>query len=233
MSSTKREVMMTSDELYVSLAHGGYETSNIRPYVIPDNLYVVYVSKASRYLAQTVIDSDFYRYFGSVPLVKNSIRDARSWKPSVLDGMFQRVYGPGDVIANILLQYRDPEWPGMGIHRLPIQPNQLRVIPGDFHNRTMHISDVLSSTTYPTPTIVFFVNCRATTNTPSNYMRQNINYNFGGGTLENKLILQNIISSRMNKRRRGNNVNFMNINMNAMNVNRRRIRRIRNRMSIN
>ena len=222
---------MTSDELYVSLAHGVYETSNIRPYVIPDNLYVVYVSKSARYLAQSVVDADFYRYFGSVPLVKNSIRDARSWKPSVLDGMFQRVYGPGDVIADIMLRYKDPEWPGMGIHRLPIQPNQFKMFRGDFNGRTMHISEVLSSTTYSTPTIVFFVNCRATTNTPSSYIRQNINYNFGGTTLENKLILQNIISSRMNKRRRGNNVNSMNINVNAMNVNRRRVRRIRNMMN--
>jgi hypothetical protein len=148
--------------------------------------------------------------------------------------MFKRVYGPGDIIADIKLSYRDPEWPGMGIHKLPIQPNQLRMIPGAFHNRTMYISEVLSSTSYQTPTIVFFVNCRGTTNMPSNYMRQNINYNFGGSTLENKLILQNIISSRLNKRRANNNIaNAMNIDVNRMNINRRRVRKIKNRMNTN
>ena len=220
--------------MYISLAHGEYPSTNIRPYVLPDNLYIIYVSKASRYLLQSIIDDDFYRYFGNVPLIKNSIRDARSWKPSVLDGMFQRVYGPGDVIADIVLSFKDSAWPGMGIHQLPIRPNQFKTSPGAFNGREMFVSQVLSSTSYPHPTVIFLVNCRGTTGLSSNYSKQNINYNYGGGTLKNKLILQNIISSRMNKRRSSSpSNNAMNINVNRMNINRRRVRKIKNRMNTN
>lgn len=206
MSTTKRDAMRSSANMYLSLAHGGYDTNNTQPYVIPNNVYVVYASKASRYLMDSMMDDDFYRYFGSVPLIKKSIKDARSWKPEVLRGMFQRVYGPGDVIADINLTYKDTNWPGMGIHKLPIQPIDMTGPSGGiFSGRTMNISDVLSVLRFRTPTILFFVNCRGTTGLSTYYQRQNINYNFGGSTLENYLIVHNRISSRMTKRRREEN----------------------------
>jgi hypothetical protein len=93
----------------------------------------------------------------------------------------------------------DPSW-GMGVHQLPMAQNELRTTPGAFMGQTMKLSELIPLLSGSG--ILFVTSCRGTTNLPTSYQNLTANYSFPNWSLEYNLQRQNVISSRMLKRRR-------------------------------
>ena len=193
MAETKRELIRRLPK-YISLAHGVYSSHTY--FTVPENTVYIFISKASRYLLQSVITDKFYKFFGNDK--RNYTAKETNNMPGVMKGWHMRVYGPGQRMGDIELHYEDDDWPGMGIHRLPIKPNQFKETEGYSHGETIMLSSLKIQG------VIFLVNCRATTDQSKMYSNQLNEYKFPESSLESYLLLQNIVSSSLNKRRRLN-----------------------------
>ena len=60
-SLTKLELIRTLRNKYIALGHGTYESSDY--FVVPNNVVIIFISRSSRYLPQSVVSPEFYRYF--------------------------------------------------------------------------------------------------------------------------------------------------------------------------
>ena len=185
---TKRELLKTLPR-YISLAHGTYE-SNIGNFIVAENKIFVFVSQASRYLLQNVIP-ELYQFF-----TKDDITGQRV--PNVLKDWRKRTYGPGERCSILKLQYSDVQWPGMGIHELPIKNDTFTTTPGLLHGQTVDLSYI--NTNGPAGTY-FIVSCRAVTGQPSRYSSQRTNYIFTPNSTHARLVSENVASSSLSKRR--------------------------------
>ena len=186
MDLTKKELIRVLPR-YIVLGHGNYTTSP-KVFTVPTDTVFIFLSKASRYLSTSIITPQFYDFFGKNPT--GSV-------PPVMEGWTKRVYGPGERISDIHLAFIDPEWPGMGIHKLPVRMNQFKTTPGMFHGKTGFLSSMANL-----PGVFFIVACRPLPGQPMTYMRQNVNYYFSSPTLGRRLLNENKVSQSILKRRR-------------------------------
>lgn len=121
-SPVKMEVsaMLRRGKKNLVLAHG-YPNEKYGTFRVPDNQIFVFVAEPGKLLSQDFIDNKFYELFS---------------KPNVFgipDEWIKRTYVPGSECPNVRLDPKDPMWPGMGLHALPlngflaVHPNR----PGD------------------------------------------------------------------------------------------------------
>ena len=193
---------------FISLAHGEYDPQ-APIFIVPDDTVYIFVSKASRYLLQSVITPQFYNFFGRAD--KNYTALNSSNMPNVIKGWNTHVYGPGQRMWDITLQFSDPQWPGMGIHPLPVKQNQFKTTPGLYNGQTGPLSSLKLKG------VIFLVNCRAVKNQANFYSNQTANYKFTPNTIHANIIVENNISKNLRKRRESsssNNSTNMNINKN-------------------
>jgi hypothetical protein len=146
-----------------------------------------------------VVTPGFYNFFTDLEKIKGLLKN-EVVPPVFMRDWRNRTYGPGDECPDLTLQMQDPQWPGMGASTLPLGHNALRIAPSlGYSGRTMKISEV------PGTGVFFVVACRATETQPTNFRNlTRKSYNFVPGSVENRLQRQNLISSRINKRRREN-----------------------------
>lgn len=177
---------------FISLGHGSYD-QHAPIFTVPDDTVYIFISKASRYLAQSVITPQFYNFFGRAGKNYTALNSPNM--PDVIKGWDTHVYGPGQRMRDITLQYSDPNWPGMGIHPLPITQNQFKTTPGLFHGQTGPLSSLNLRG------VIFLVNCRAVANQPLIYNNQSANYKFLPQTIHANILVENNISKNLRKRR--------------------------------
>ena len=206
MAETKRNLLRRQSEFSMILAHGTYghthELTTIKP-----GQYIIFVSRTSRYLPQNVIDPKFKDIFTNQSLIESLIKGTLRNVPPVLTDLEHRTYGPGDECPNLEMKMHDPGWPGMGWHKLPlVWREELKLRPGEGNGHTVKLSN------YNRTGVTFVVSCRATGSQMEAYQGVTNVYLFPPGTHEYKLQLQNLISSRMLKRRRNNSSLRKNIN---------------------
>ena len=198
---------------FIALAHGEYDP-HAPIFTVPDDTVYIFVSKASRYLLQSVITPQFYNFFGKAG--KNYTALNTPNMPNVIKGWNTHVYGPGQRMRDISLQFSDPQWPGMGIHPLPVKPDQFKTTPGLYNGQTGPLSSLKLKG------VIFLVNCRAVKNQPNFYNNQTANYQFPRNTIQSHILVENNISKSLRKRRESsssNNSNKMNVNTNNFNEN--------------
>ena len=182
---TKRILTKTLPK-YIMMGHGVY-TKSPKVFTVPDDKVYIFVSKSSRYLPQSIITPEFYKYFKSLsgPM------------PKVLQGWKQRIYGPGDRCSDISLNFSDPAWPGMGIHKLPLKADQFKTTLGELSGMKGPLSELNAP-----PGVYFIISCRAITGQSTRYGNQSANYLFSKGSTHQRIQNENAASSRLNKRRR-------------------------------
>ena len=152
-SETKIELIKSKPK-YILLAHGSY--SNPPPvFIVPPKTVIIFISKASRGLAQSIVTDQFYNFFGRSN--RNYSQLNSSNMPEIVKGWNTHTYGPGQQISDINLSFRDPEWPGMGIHTLPIGPNQFKIRSGQFAGQEKTLSTLQFP---PGGSVLFVVACR-------------------------------------------------------------------------
>ena len=187
MSDTKADLIKRLPK-YVMLGHGMYDQKP-RRFIVPPNTVYIFASRASRYLPQSVLTPQFYRFFSDPTLCKA--------EPEVLKGWKQRVYGPGDVFDDIRITFEDPLWPGMGLHKMPLYPGRFRFSPGGkFHGQDRNLSSLPLA-----PGVYFIIACRAIWDQSPRYINQRTNYLFSRGSTHERIASQNVASSRLQKRR--------------------------------
>jgi hypothetical protein len=189
--------------------HGAY-SQNVTTFTVPAGKYYIFISRTSRYLPQSVVTPGFYNFFTDLSQIKGLLKGEVD-PPVFLEDWRNRTYGPGDSCPNLTLQTQDSNWPGMGAHKLPlVGQNALKNAPTlGYNGRTMKISEV------PGTGVFFVVACRATETQSENFRNlTRKSYNFTPGSLENRLQRMNLISTRTNKRRRGNQATIINKNKN-------------------
>jgi len=189
MGDTKKHLYETLPK-YLMLGHGQYSRSPGH-FTVPERTLYIFVSKSSRYLLQSVVNEQFYKYF--------STKKPKGKVPSVLEGWQKRVYGPGDRCSDISLQFKDPNWPGMGIHKIPLKADQLKTTKGFLGGQSGSLSEFKSP-----PGVYFIVACRAVAGQNARYTNQKANYLFTKNSTHQRLGLQNAVSSRFLKRRIAN-----------------------------
>ena len=182
---TKRSLIKKLPK-YIMLGHGLYSSSP-KVFVVPDDKIYIFLSKSSRYLPQSIITPEFYKYF----------RTLTGPGPKILEGWQQRVYGPGDQCSDIGLSFVDPVWPGMGIHKLPLKADAFKTTPGDLAGT----SGTLSNLNGP-PGVYFIVSCRAISGQSILYQNQSATYIFPKGSTHQRVQNEDTASARLNKRRR-------------------------------
>jgi len=198
---------------FIALAHGEYDP-HAPIFTVPDDTVYIFVSKASRYLLQSVITPQFYNFFGRAD--KNYTALNTPNMPNVIKGWNTHTYGPGQRIRDISLQFSDPQWVGMGIHPLPVRDNQFKTTPGLYNGQTGPLS------TLKLKGVIFIVACRAVKNQPNFYNNQTANYQFPKNTIQSHILVENNISKSLRKRRESsssNNSNKMNVNTNNLSEN--------------
>ena len=184
MSETKLNLIKRLPK-FVVLGHGAY-VANPKRFVVPPDRVYIFASRASRYLPQSMVDERFYRYFGGRTTVE----------PPVLAGWKQRVYGPGDVFDDLALSFVDPEWPGMGVQKVPIRPDVFKTGPSELSGQ----AGTLSTLGGP-PGVYFIVACRAIQGQSVRYQNTRVEYLFAKGSTHKRIANQNAITSRLRKRR--------------------------------
>jgi len=184
MSETKLNLIKRLPK-FVVLGHGAY-VENPKRFVVPQDRVYIFVSRASRYLPQTVVDEHFYRYFGGRTTVE----------PPVLAGWRTRVYGPGDVFDDLILNFSDPEWPGMGIQKVPLKPGVFAKGPSELSGQI----GTLATLGGP-PGVYFIVACRAIQGQSVRYQNTRAEYLFAKGSTHRRIANQDATTSRLRKRR--------------------------------
>lgn len=198
MAETKRNALRRQTDFKMILAHGQYGITTELTTILP-NQYIIFVSRTSRYLPQHVIDRRFKEIFTSLTLIKDLIKGTLTNVPPYLKDLETRTYGPGDQCPDLMMQMRDPAWPGMGVHQLPLSwPNQLRILPGEANGQTYKISQ------YHGTGVTFIVACRGVEGQNSSYSGVVNRYIFPPGSIYSRLQTQDEISARILKRRRNN-----------------------------
>ena len=213
MAATKQELIRRLPK-YIVLGHGTYQ-SHPPTFIVPANTVFIFVSKASRYLVQSVITDEFYNYFSSTS--RNYTRVNKN-TPDLFKNLNTRVYGPGERMSDITLSFKDPEWPGMGIHPLPINKNQFKTTKGALSGKTGTLSSLSE------PGVFFIVSCRAIQGQSNLYRNQRVNYLFDPTSTHARLVNENKISKSLYKRRSNSNSNS--------NSNTDKKRRLNNRMNM-
>ena len=195
-SLTKIELIRTLRNKYIALGHGTYESHDY--FVVPKNVVILFVSRSSRYLPQSVVSPEFYSYFGS-PYRNYSSTSINV--PQVLDDRYERTYGPGERVANLYLNFRDPQWPGMGLHRLPIAQGTFKTTPGKYAG----LRGTLKELVQQGPGVYFIVACRAIVGQSEKEFSQLKTVHYYPpfpSILGGQVRLQNEISQSLRKRRR-------------------------------
>jgi hypothetical protein len=218
---TKRELIKRLPK-FLALSHGSYSTTS-KFFIVPEKTVFIFLSKASRYLLQSVVDDDFYRFFGAERNYTKPYSPTNM--PKVLEGWDKRVYGPGQRMRDITLQFSDPQWPGMGIHHLPIRHNQLKTTPGQYQGLTGELSSLKMP---PSGAVIFIVACRGFQGQNASYSNQKANYKFRPNMPHAQLLVENKVSSSLTKRRRSENNNGRNSNTSELANNRNANTRNRN-----
>jgi hypothetical protein len=177
---------------YIALGHGAYN-KNPSAFIVPPNTVYIFISKASRYLVQSVITPEFYTYFGRANR-NYTAKNSRNM-PDVVKGWDTHVYGPGQQISDITLQFSDPNWPGMGVHHLPIQQDQFKTTPGMFSGQTGTLSSLNLNG------VIFIIACRAIEGQSKRYHGQNVSYIFDPSSVHARLVKQDSVSSALRKRK--------------------------------
>jgi hypothetical protein len=164
---TKMELLKSLPAKYIALGHGVYQDR--KHFVVPKDVLIIFVSQPSRYLPQYIITSDFYKYFGSA---NRNYSNRNVIVPSVLNHRYERMFGPGERLYDLTLEFKDPAWPGMGLHRLPIEQNIFKneKNPGKYSGKMGRLHDLVVE---QGPGVYFIVSCRATANQPFNQFVQN------------------------------------------------------------
>ena len=184
MSETKLNLIKRLPK-FVVVGHGAY-VENPKRFVVPPDRVYIFASRASRYLPQSVVDERFYKYFGGRTTVE----------PPVLAGWRTRVYGPGDVFDDLILNFADPEWPGMGIQKVPLKPDVFTKGPSELSGQ----SGTLSTLGGP-PGVYFIVACRAIQGQSVRYQNTRAEYLFAKGSTHKRIANQDAATSRLRKRR--------------------------------
>jgi hypothetical protein len=178
------------------LAHGTYGYPATLTTVKPDQ-YIIFLSRTSRYLPQSIIDDRFKEIFTHQSLIKSLIKGKLRNVPAYLKDFERRTYGPGDLCPDLTMIMRDPDWIGMGWHPLPLPWREtLKIKAGGGNGRTVKLSD------YQNTGVTFIVACRATSNQSDEYRGITNVYQFPPDSYEQALVTQDEISSRILKRHR-------------------------------
>jgi hypothetical protein len=199
MSETKRNALRRQTHFSMILAHGTYGYTRDLTTIKPGQ-YIIFISRTSRYLPQSIINPEFKDIFTQKHLIESLIKGTLRHVPPFLIDIEHRTYGPGDQCPNLEMQMHDPEWSGMGWHKLPlVWREELKIRPGEGNGHTIKLSE------YNTIGVTFIVACRATGSQMQNYQGVTNVYQFPPGSYEHNLQLQDEISARIIKRRRNNN----------------------------
>jgi hypothetical protein len=218
MALTKQELIKKLPK-YIMLGHGLYD-ANPSYIIVPEKTVFIFLSRASRYLPQSVITRKFYRFFGT-PDRDYSIRHSDDM-PDVVKGWYTHTYGPGQRMSDINLAFYDPWWPGMGLHKLPISPDQFKTTPGKFQGQGGKLSQLLPLIG---PGVYFITSCRAITGQHKSYMSIFPNYFFNPGPHRNRQI-ENDVSKNLSKRKRNTTMNNLTRRLENFTVTSRQPRRI-------
>ena len=151
---TKMELLKSLPDKYIALGHGGYQDDKY--FVVPKDVLIIFVSQPSRYLPQYIITPDFYKYFERA---NRNYSNRTVSVPSVLEGRYERMYGPGEQIYDLTLEFKDPNWPGMGLHSLPIEQGIFKneTKPGEYSGKMGRLNELVKKG----PGVYFIVSCRA------------------------------------------------------------------------
>jgi len=196
---TKLELVRTLRKKYISLGHGTYESHDY--FVVPKNVVIIFVSRSSRYLPQSVVSPEFYNYFGKSD---RNYSNRNVNVPEILEGRYERIYGPGEQVANLSLDFNDPDWPGMGLHRLPIAQGTFKTDPGKYVGMKGNLKQLVEEG----PGVYFIVSCRAIVyprKQPYDQKNQSRTVKYflpSAITLGGQVQAQNEISQSLRKRRR-------------------------------
>lgn len=108
-SLARREVseMLRYGKKNFVLAHGN-PSARFGTFKVPPGTIVVFMSEPGELLPQDVVDKKFYEMFSDPQL----LGIPREW--------VERTYVAGSECPNIQLDPNDPQWPGMGLHALPL-----------------------------------------------------------------------------------------------------------------
>jgi hypothetical protein len=200
MSLTKQELIRKLPK-FIMLGHGEYE-QNPGYIIVPEKTVFVFLSKASRYLPQSIVDNKFYKFFGKSER-NYSVRHTDDM-PDVVKGWYTHVYGPGERMSNIGLHFLDPDWPGMGVHKLPIRQNQFKTKPGKFNGESGHLVDLIP---HLKPGVYFLVTCRAFPEQNYIYTDIHTNFWFPKGTPQRRIQEEDNVSKSILRRKRTTTVN--------------------------
>lgn len=189
MSETKLHLFQRLPK-FIMLGHGGYPLSH-RQVVVPRDTMLVFLSKPSRYLMNSVVTPDLYTYFEDPKFTAPEPPTVRGWN--------QRMYGPGDVVDDLYLVFEDAKWPGMGIHKLPLKPGEhvFNSKKGAEHGQKGYISKLIKQ-----PGVYFIIACRAVEGQHPFYSNQTVSYIFAKGSKHERLQAYNAVTARLTKRRR-------------------------------
>ena len=201
MALTKQELIKKLPK-YIMLGHGEYDPKP-NYIVVPEKTVFIFLSKASRYLPQSIIDQDFYSFFGTRE--RNYSVTQTQNMPDVVKGWFAHTYGPRQRMSDIKLDFNDPMWPGMGLHKLPILPNQFKTTPGKFQGQNGTLSQLLPLIG---PGVYFITSCRALPQqSERHFMNIHTDYFFPLGTPYRNRQIEDDVSKNLFKRKRNTAVN--------------------------
>jgi hypothetical protein len=173
---------------YLVVAHGEYRNQN--SFVVPDGKIFIFMSKSGRYLQTSVLTPNFDEF------LRTGNFDGPV--PSALQGWQNRIYGPGDVCADIHLQLYGSK-PGFGVFKIPVTLEKLFTHHGTWHGDAGFLSGFAHRSP---PGVYIVVTCRAASGQSRYFQNQNATYRFPRGSFLKALQNRNRISSRLLKRRR-------------------------------
>jgi hypothetical protein len=163
MSQTKLQrfqnyAMRPNTNIKWSIAHGKYtDPSRLRHFRIPDGVYVSLVSVPGYPISKNIIyHPTFHTLHRNIRLTKEFIRHQIpiSQLPSNLRYFYSRsprIYVPDDLIADLELEYKDPD-PYTNIF---LGVKSLKNHSKSFTNSSVHLSSILTR-----PGVYFIIACR-------------------------------------------------------------------------
>jgi hypothetical protein len=167
MSQTKLQrfqnyAMRPNTNIKWSIAHGRYtDPSRLRHFSVPEGVYVSLVSVPGFPVSKNIIyHPTFHTLHRNIRLTKEFIRHRIPMRnlPTALRYFYSknpRIYLPGDSIADLELEYKDPD-PYTNIF---LGVKSLKHHSKSFTNSSVHLSNILNR-----PGVYFIIACRGTTN---------------------------------------------------------------------
>jgi hypothetical protein len=119
--TTKNKIRRYADSAKTTLvfAHGVQTTE--QKFVVRSDQVIVFMAPIGAKLSTRSMTRRAYEIFSNSQLIKDYVTGTLPRVPEFMKGWASRTYGPGTRCPNLWIDFKDPNWPAMGVLKLPLR----------------------------------------------------------------------------------------------------------------